>query len=203
METQTVLFDRSARYVERLRTGKPVKASELTSKRKDNPADSPLRTIDLFCGAGGITEGFRQAGYHSLYGNDIMPEAIETFALNHPDAFADCRQIENVDPREVREQLGLQPGDLDVLVGGPPCQGFSINAPDRFLNDPRNKLFRHYERFVEEFQPKTFLLENVPLSVVRMPLFFPRMLMETFFNGVLFSSVTFPLITANLFCAKE
>ena len=162
METQTVLFDRSARYVERLRTGKPVKASELTSKRKDNPADSPLRTIDLFCGAGGITEGFRQAGYHSLYGNDIMPEAIETFALNHPDAFADCRQIENVDPREVREQLGLQPGDLDVLVGGPPCQGFSINAPDRFLNDPRNKLFRHYERFVEEFQPKTFLLENVP-----------------------------------------
>lgn len=121
-----------------------------------------MRTIDLFCGAGGITEGFRQAGYHSLYGNDVMPEAIETFRHNHPDAIADCRPIEEVDPEEIRKKLGLKPGELDVLVGGPPCQGFSINAPERFLNDPRNKLFKHYERFVEEFRPKTFLFENVP-----------------------------------------
>ncbi|WP_353151907.1 DNA cytosine methyltransferase [Pollutimonas bauzanensis] len=123
---------------------------------------STLRTIDLFCGAGGITEGFREAGYVSLYGNDVMPEAIETFKLNHPGAIADCRPIEDVDPAEVRTQLGLQPGELDVLVGGPPCQGFSINAPERFLDDPRNKLFTHYERFLEEFMPKTFLFENVP-----------------------------------------
>ena len=122
----------------------------------------PPRTIDLFCGAGGITEGFRQAGYVCLYGNDVMPEAIETFKLNHPGALADCRSIEKADPVDVREQLNLQVGELDVLVGGPPCQGFSINAPERFLNDPRNKLFRHYERFLEEFQPKTFLFENVP-----------------------------------------
>lgn len=123
---------------------------------------STLRTIDLFCGAGGITEGFRQAGYVSLYGNDVMPEAIETFRHNHPEAIAECRPIEQVDPAELRRRLGLAPGELDVLVGGPPCQGFSINAPERFLNDPRNKLFKHYERFLEEFQPKTFLFENVP-----------------------------------------
>lgn len=121
-----------------------------------------MKTLDLFCGAGGITEGFRQAGYVSLYGNDVMPEAIETFKLNHPKAIADCRPIEAVDPVEIRKRLRLQPGELDVLVGGPPCQGFSINAPERFLNDPRNKLFRHYERFLEEFQPKSFLFENVP-----------------------------------------
>ncbi|WP_395061156.1 DNA cytosine methyltransferase [Paraburkholderia silvatlantica] len=121
-----------------------------------------LRTLDLFCGAGGITEGFRQAGYHSLYGNDLMEEAIETFRYNHPEAIADCRPIEKVDPSEIRKKLGLAPGELDVLVGGPPCQGFSINAPERFLSDPRNKLFKHYERFLEEFQPKTFLFENVP-----------------------------------------
>ncbi len=121
-----------------------------------------MRTIDLFCGAGGITEGFRQAGYNSPYGNDVRPEAIETFRHNHPDAIADCRPIEEVDPEEIRKKLGLKPGELDVLVGGPPCQGFSINAPERFLNDPRNKLFKHYERFVEEFRPKTFLFENVP-----------------------------------------
>jgi len=119
-------------------------------------------TIDLFCGAGGITEGFRQAGFRCLYGNDLMPEAIETFKLNHPSALADCRPIETVDPEEIMKKLGLQKGQLDVLVGGPPCQGFSINAPERFLNDPRNKLFRHYERFLEVLLPKTFVFENVP-----------------------------------------
>ena len=71
-----------------------------------------LKTIDLFCGAGGITEGFRQEGYRSLYGNDAMPEAIETFALNHPSAISDPRRIEETDPFEVRESLGLQPGEL-------------------------------------------------------------------------------------------
>ncbi|CAI8883203.1 DNA cytosine methyltransferase [Pseudomonas sp. IT-P294] len=134
----------------------PKKARGSRKKKK------PLRTIDLFCGAGGITEGFRQAGYVSLYGNDVMPEAIETFKLNHPEAIADCRTIEEVDPAEVRNLLGLEPGELDVLVGGPPCQGFSINAPERFLSDPRNALFRHYERFLEEFLPKAFVFENVP-----------------------------------------
>lgn len=119
-------------------------------------------TIDLFCGAGGITEGFRQAGYQCLYGNDIMPEAIETFAYNHPAAIADNRPVEEVDPAVIREDLGIAPGELDVLVGGPPCQGFSINAPERFLEDPRNKLFKHFVKFVAEFLPKTFVLENVP-----------------------------------------
>jgi len=121
-----------------------------------------LTTLDLFCGAGGITEGFRQAGYRCVYGNDVMPEAIETFKYNHPEAIADCRPVEQADPAELRARLGMQPGELDVLVGGPPCQGFSINAPERFLNDSRNKLFKHYERFLEEFQPMTFLFENVP-----------------------------------------
>lgn len=119
-------------------------------------------TIDLFCGAGGITEGFRQSGFRCLYGNDIMPEAVDTFKFNHPDALASCEPIEGVCPKDVRTRLGLARGELDVLVGGPPCQGFSINAPDRFLGDPRNKLFLHYERFLEEFRPRAFLFENVP-----------------------------------------
>ena len=116
----------------------------------------------MFCGAGGITEGFRGEGYRCLYGNDVTAEAIQTFALNHPDAIADYRPIEDVNAAEIRERLRLAPGELDVLVGGPPCQGFSINAPERFLSDPRNKMFQHYARFVREFQPKTFLFENVP-----------------------------------------
>ncbi|AHG65487.1 DNA cytosine methyltransferase [Advenella mimigardefordensis] len=136
---------------------KLIKNERTTATQNDR-----FTTIDLFCGAGGIAEGFKQAGYRCLYGNDIMQEAIETFAANHPHAIADCRSIELVEPVEIRQQLGLEKGELDVLVGGPPCQGFSINAPERFLSDPRNKLFRHYERFLEEFEPKAFVFENVP-----------------------------------------
>jgi DNA (cytosine-5)-methyltransferase 1 len=129
------------------------------SRTKEIP---PLTTIDLFCGAGGITEGFREAGFKCLYANDLMPEAISTFSYNHPETWADCRSIEKVKPAEIRSKLKINKGDLDVLVGGPPCQGFSINAPERFLTDPRNKLFKDYVRFLEEFEPKTFLFENVP-----------------------------------------
>ncbi len=126
------------------------------------PAQPVLTTIDLFSGAGGITEGFREAGYKCLYANDLMPEAMETFAANHPGARTDCRRIETVDPADIRRDLGIGKGTLDVLVGGPPCQGFSINAPSRFLEDPRNVLFKDYVRFLAEFEPKAFLFENVP-----------------------------------------
>lgn len=121
-----------------------------------------LKTVDLFCGAGGITDGFRQAGYRCLYSNDCMSEAINTFRWNHPDTWADDRTIETVNASQVRAKLEIAKGELDVLVGGPPCQGFSINAPERFLSDPRNELFKDYVRFIKEFEPKTFIFENVP-----------------------------------------
>jgi DNA (cytosine-5)-methyltransferase 1 len=125
--------------------------------------DSGVPTaIDLFCGAGGITEGFRQAGFACLYGNDSNQNAIETFRCNHPAAWGDCRPVETVDPKEIRRKLRLKKGDLSTITGGPPCQGFSINAPERFLDDPRNALFRHYVRFIDEFEPKTLVFENVP-----------------------------------------
>ena len=134
----------------------------VASKPAVKPYLTPLSTIDLFCGAGGITQGFHQAGYRCLYANDLMPEAINTFVHNHGSVRAECKPIETVNASALRSSLGIGKGDLDVLVGGPPCQGFSINAPSRFLNDPRNSLFTHYARFVEEFAPKTFVFENVP-----------------------------------------
>jgi DNA (cytosine-5)-methyltransferase 1 len=121
-----------------------------------------LTSIDLFCGAGGLTEGFRQAGFLCLYGNDNNPFAIETFKRNHPAALADLNPIEQVNTRSIRRKLGLGKGELSVLTGGPPCQGFSINAPERFLDDPRNALFKHYVRFIDEFEPQTVVFENVP-----------------------------------------
>ena len=124
--------------------------------------DSGLLTIDLFAGAGGITEGFRQAGYHSVFANDFNENACATFRLNHPDTDVTAGPIEGLDPSGIRRGLSICKGELDVLVGGPPCQGFSINAPERFLDDPRNSLFKHYLRFVDEFAPKLVMMENVP-----------------------------------------
>src|ERR1700744_1762051 len=77
-----------------------------------------LSTIDLFCGAGGITEGFREAQYRCLYAHDCMPAAGETFQENHPGTWAECENIERVKPAEIRAKLKLRKGQLDVLVGG-------------------------------------------------------------------------------------
>lgn len=119
-------------------------------------------SIDLFAGAGGITQGFHQAGFQCLYANDSNLKAMETFSFNHPCTWVDAQKIENVNPAHVRRELKIKKGQLTTLVGGPPCQGFSINAPDRFIEDSRNALFKHYVRFLDEFRPQTFLFENVP-----------------------------------------
>jgi len=122
-----------------------------------------LTSLDLFCGAGGLSEGFAHSGFRCLYGNDFSSVALTTFSANRSQAVVDDRPIETIeDESRIRRQLGLRRGELDVLIGGPPCQGFSINAPSRFLDDPRNALFVHYLRFVEEFQPKALAFENVP-----------------------------------------
>ncbi|MCP2041561.1 DNA (cytosine-5)-methyltransferase 1 [Neisseria sp. HSC-16F19] len=121
-----------------------------------------LKMIDLFAGAGGLSEGLRQAGFHSLYANEIMKPYSETYARNHVNTLVDQRDIRTVDAQEIRSNLGLARGELDLIAGGPPCQGFSINAPVRTSEDARNHLFREFIRFVDEFQPKAVLIENVP-----------------------------------------
>lgn len=118
--------------------------------------------IDLFCGAGGLSEGLEHAGFHSLYASEVVPVYAATYATNHISAEVDIRDIRQVDPAEVRRGLEVSQGNLDLVAGGPPCQGFSINAPVRSTDDPRNHLFREFLRFVDEFQPKLVLIENVP-----------------------------------------
>ena len=110
-----------------------------------------MKTIDLFAGAGGITEGFRQAGASCVFANDFNQHACETFRHNHPGVKTVAGPIQDLDSTLIRRHAKLEKGELDILVGGPPCQGFSINAPERFLEDPRNSLFKHYLRFVDEF----------------------------------------------------
>lgn len=121
-----------------------------------------LTCIDLFAGAGGLSQGLRDAGFTSLYANEVVPQYAQTFARNHEGTLVDARDIRTVDPRKVRLQLGLQRGELTLVAGGPPCQGFSINAPLRSDEDHRNHLFRDFLRFVDEFLPRAVLIENVP-----------------------------------------
>src|SRR5690606_21507451 len=115
-----------------------------------------------FAGAGGLSEGLEEAGFKSLYANEVVRRYSETFALNHPDTLIDQRDIRTVDARAVRRKLKLKKGELDLIAGGPPCQGFSINAPKRSADDERNSLFLDFLRFVDEFKPRAVLIENVP-----------------------------------------
>ncbi|WP_229071815.1 DNA cytosine methyltransferase [Collinsella aerofaciens] len=123
---------------------------------------SNLTCIDLFAGAGGLSEGLEEAGFHSLFASEIMPTYAQTYGHNHPNAEVCVSDIREVNPLDIRTRLGLETGELDLLAGGPPCQGFSINAPIRSKEDPRNHLFREYLRFVDEFKPRAVLIENVP-----------------------------------------
>ncbi len=118
--------------------------------------------IDLFAGAGGLSEGLQESGFKSLYANEIQARYAETFSINHPDTLVDQRDIRKVDAQQIRSRLGLKRGELDILAGGPPCQGFSINAPVRSKKDERNHLFKEFLRFVDEFYPSAVLIENVP-----------------------------------------
>lgn len=118
--------------------------------------------IDLFAGAGGLSEGLEQAGFQPLFASEIMPAYAKTYARNHPHVQVCVSDIRKVDPAGVRTGLGIRTGELDLVAGGPPCQGFSINAPTRSDADPRNHLFLEYLRFVDEFKPKAVLIENVP-----------------------------------------
>lgn len=124
--------------------------------------NNTLTMLDLFAGAGGLSEGLSEAGFHSLFASEIVPVYANTYKLNHPGAKVLTADIRSLDASEVLSDLGLERGQLDLLAGGPPCQGFSINAPVRSILDQRNHLFKEYLRFVDAFAPKAVLIENVP-----------------------------------------
>lgn len=121
-----------------------------------------LQFIDLFAGAGGLSEGLSEAGFHCLFANEIMPIYAQTYAKNHINTKVLTSDIRTIDADNILRDIGIKKGELDLIAGGPPCQGFSINAPIRSKEDSRNHLFREYLRFVETFAPRAILIENVP-----------------------------------------
>lgn len=119
-----------------------------------------LNAIDLFAGCGGLSRGFIDAGYRVLIGVDNDDSALETFELNHEGAIAlnaDLSKDSTFD--EIKRLAGKN--DIDVVIAGPPCQGFSLTGP-RHFDDPRNKLYLAVLRIVDLYKPKGFVIENVP-----------------------------------------
>lgn len=122
-----------------------------------------LSAIDLFCGCGGISAGLRSAGFNILAGIDIEPKYICTFTHNFPESKSLLLDITNISPTNFMNSLKIRPGQIDLLVGGPPCQGFSKNVPRkyRYLDDPRNMLMKCFLDYCEALRPRLILLENV------------------------------------------
>lgn len=122
-------------------------------KRKNN-------VIDLFCGCGGLSKGFEDAGYQILVGVDFEQSALNTFEKNHKDSKGlnlDLYKSKSFDT--IKETIGDH--KIDLVIGGPPCQGFSLTGQRQF-DDPRNQLYLAMIEIVRRFKPKAFLVENVP-----------------------------------------
>ncbi len=133
--------------------------------KMDSDKKYAFTALDLFCGAGGLTVGLKQAGFTVLAGIEINPLAAETYSLNHKDHFLFQNDIRKLSPYEVMVNLNIKPGELDLLAGCPPCQGFSSHRTRNktiSLDDDRNDLIFEFVKYIEAFLPKTIMMENVP-----------------------------------------
>lgn len=131
-----------------------------------NPAAPKI--IDLFCGAGGLSLGFTQEGFVTALANDIEPCCIDTYSHNHPET-----PRKHIILGDINSMIGNIPelirfSEIDVLAGGPPCQGFSMANRQRLIDDPRNHLYKSYIEVLKLIRPRFFVMENVKgmLSVV-------------------------------------
>ena len=123
-----------------------------------------MNVIDLFSGVGGFSNGFRKAGFRIVLANEIDANIADSYQKNHNETIMINDDIKNILPivKNIKEKI-------EVIIGGPPCQGFSMagarirtSKGNEFLDDPRNYLFRHYFSIVQEIEPKIFVIENVP-----------------------------------------
>ncbi len=149
--------------------------------------DAPT-VISTFAGCGGSSLGYSMAGFRELLAVEWDQNAVDTFRLNFPEVPVWHGDIAKLSVDECLERAGIQPGQLDVFDGSPPCQGFST-AGKREMADPRNQLFREYVRLLRGLQPKVFIMENVSGMVKgKMKLIFAEILRELKACGYLVSA---------------
>ena len=118
-----------------------------------------LNVVDLFCGAGGLSFGFAKAGFNIILGVDNDKDSKETFLKNHPDSQYLLKDIRSVSKDEILSLIGDK--KIDLLIGGPPCQGFSVSGK-RVYMDSRNSLYLEFFRILDILKPNHALIENVP-----------------------------------------
>ena len=123
--------------------------------------------IDLFCGCGGLSLGFKQAGFTPLVGIDFKQAAIDTYKENFTESKGICIDISTMNEEMIKSEI-KDFEEVDVIIGGPPCQGFS-NANKNYVeeDDPRNKLFFEFIKFVDIIKPKVVVIENVPQIITK------------------------------------
>lgn len=122
-----------------------------------------LTAIDIFSGCGGMSWGLHKEGFEILGGVELDDIALASYSNNFPESHAIKANLTEYSPNDLMETIHLKPEELDCLIGGPPCQGFSKNVPAsrRFLDDPKNILVRRFIEFVIQLRPKVFIMENV------------------------------------------
>lgn len=120
-----------------------------------------INFIDLFCGCGGFTQGFKQAGCNPILGVDMWADATTTYKYNFPESNVINEDITKLTSKDLLDKTGKTAKEVDIIIGGPPCQGFSISGK-RMIDDPRNILYKSFVEMVGKIQPKVFVMENVP-----------------------------------------
>ena len=151
---------RTALWVADCRRSGPVRWQPCMTGR---PSDKRLTAVDLFAGAGGLSEGLRQAGFEVVVAADHDPDACATHELNFPEAEVVVGDLTDRERHERVVAVVRAHGRPDLVAGGPPCQAFSqIHNHDRLIADPRNRLYQEFVALVDELRPRAFVMENVP-----------------------------------------
>ncbi|GAF97262.1 unnamed protein product, partial [marine sediment metagenome] len=114
--------------------------------------------LELFCGCGGFSVGAHKSKKECLWSNDFNKYSGYSFQLNFPETKVCIGDIKKIEEKQIHKEIG----DVDFIIGGPPCQGFSVAGKRLgFKEDTRNSLYLDFVRFVKEFKPKQFIMENV------------------------------------------
>ena len=160
--------------------------------------------IDLFCGAGGLSLGFDSAHFENVFAVEFNPDFAKTYTRNFPKHNLIIDDIRNIDNNKIKELVG--DNEVDVIIGGPPCQGFSIagNIGRTFIDDERNRLFKEFVRFVTCVQPKMFVMENVAAMATHLKGKTIKTIVEAFENAGCGYKVKYEVLnSANYGIAQE
>ena len=160
--------------------------------------------IDLFCGAGGLSLGFDGAHFENVFSVEFNPDFAKTYTRNFPKHNLIIDDIRNIDNNKIKELVG--DNEVDVIIGGAPCQGFSIagNIGRTFIDDERNRLFKEFVRFVTCVQPKMFVMENVAAMATHLKGKTIKTIVEAFKNAGYGYKVKYEVLnSANYGIAQE